>query len=148
LEKRIKAFMKKKPYTASADVDANGFTTHALQFTRNIPDSWSDSAAEAIEALRSVLDQCGYAAAVAGGVADPKNAYFPFADNVTDLNANVKGRCKDLPVQIRTSFVRSSLIREEIMLSGHSISFVTPTSTGFSHPFSFSPTTSCSGQAL
>lgn len=85
-------------------MDAEGFTIHAFKFTRNIPHSWADAAVEAIEALRSALDQCGYAAAVLGGKPAPTQAYFPFGDSVTDLDANTKGRCKDLPPEIQTLF--------------------------------------------
>jgi hypothetical protein len=104
LEKRIKTFFKKEPYKASAEVDADGVTTHALKFTRKIPDSWADSAGEAIEALRAALDQAGYAAAVLGGKTSPKNAYFPFSDTPTALDQTTAARCKDLPPEIRSLF--------------------------------------------
>jgi hypothetical protein len=104
LEKRIHTFFKKKPGGPFAETDANGITTHGFKFTRKIPDSWADVAVEAIEALRSALDQCGYAVAVRAGVAAPKNAYFPFADTPAELDANVKGRCKDLPPEISSLF--------------------------------------------
>lgn len=104
LEKRIATFFKKKPGTRVIETDAKGVTTHAFKFTRKIPESWADAAVEAIEALRSALDQCGYAVAVRAGVAEPKNAYFPFGDTVAELDANVKGRCKNLPPEISVLF--------------------------------------------
>lgn len=104
LEKRIQTFLKKEPYKRVEDVDAEGFATHAIKFTRDFPDSWVDAAVESIEALRSTLDQAGYAAAILGGVTDPKNAYFPIADKITDLDGVVKGRCRDIPAEIKTLF--------------------------------------------
>lgn len=104
LEKRIATFGKTHPGSLIAETDADGITTHAYKFSRKIPDSWADSAVEAIEALRSALDQCGYAVAVLSGVSDPKNAYFPFGDSAAELDANVKGRCKDLPPEISALF--------------------------------------------
>jgi hypothetical protein len=104
LEKRICSFLQKKPYERVEDVDSEGVTTHALKFTRDFPSSWADAAVEALEAFRSALDQTGYAAALLSGAANPKNAYFPIADTVVDLDGVVKGRCKDLPPEIATLF--------------------------------------------
>jgi hypothetical protein len=104
LEKRIRTFLDRKPYKPVADTDATGTTTHAIKFNRNFPDSWGDAAVEALEALRSALDQTGYAAAVLGGVANPKYAYFPIADTMTDLDALTKGRCKDIPATVSAIF--------------------------------------------
>lgn len=104
LEKRIQSFLQKKPYQRIEDMDSEGVTTHAFKFTRDFPESWADAAVESIEALRSALDQTGYAAAVLGGIANPKNAYFPIADSVGDLDSVVKGRCRDLPTEIKTLF--------------------------------------------
>ena len=104
LEKRIATFLEKKPYQRVQDVDTEGVTTHALKFTRNFPDSWANSAAKSLEALRSALDQTGYATAVIGGAVEPKNAYFPIADTAADLDGVIKGRCKDICPEIRTLF--------------------------------------------
>jgi hypothetical protein len=104
LEKRIATFFKKKPGESFSETDPKGITTHGYRFTRAIPDSWADGGAEAIEALRSALDQCGYAVAVKAGVTEPKNAYFPFGDTVTDLDGVTNGRCKDLPAEISALF--------------------------------------------
>jgi hypothetical protein len=104
LEKRIASFFKKDVGDRISEADDAGKIIHAFRFRRHIPNSWSDAAVEAIEALRSALDQCGYAIAVRSGVAEPKHAYFPFADNVVDLDANVKRACADLPQEIRNLF--------------------------------------------
>ncbi|HZL31417.1 MAG TPA: hypothetical protein VFC54_10210 [Pseudolabrys sp.] len=103
-EKRIQTFIKKKPYDRTEDTQADGTTIHALKFTRDFPDSWTDAAVESLEALRSALDQTGYAAAVLGGTPEPKNAYFPMGDTIADLDSVTGGRCKDLPAEVRTLF--------------------------------------------
>lgn len=104
LEKRIQTFLKKEPHKSIAETDADGTTVHALKFTRDFPESWADGAVEALEAFRSALDQTGYAAAVLGGVTEPKNAYFPMADTATDLDGVTRGRCRDLPDEIKALF--------------------------------------------
>jgi hypothetical protein len=104
LKKRIDSFFKKKPYKRVADMDAEGVTTHAFKSTRNFPNGWADATVEALEALRSTLDQIGYAVAVLAGAIEPKNAYFPIADTASGLDSVVKGRCKDLPAEIATLF--------------------------------------------
>jgi hypothetical protein len=104
LEKRIQTFFRRSPGERFAETDSNGFTVHGYRFARKVPNSWSDSGAEAIEALRSSLDQCGYAVAIRSGVVEPRSAYFPFGDSASDLDNVVKNRCKDLPAEIRTLF--------------------------------------------
>lgn len=104
LEKRIYTFMHKTPPGRGEEIDSEGWTVHSLQFSRPIPQSWGDSAGDAIEHLRSSLDQSGYAAAVLGGIKEPKNAYFPFADTPGQLATVIRGRCKDLPDAIADLF--------------------------------------------
>jgi len=104
LGKRIQTFFKKHPAVSTIEVDPDGFNVHCIKFARDFPDSWTDSAVEAIEALRSTLDQCGYAAGVLGGITNPKKAYFPFGDTPTELDNNVAGRCKDLRPEISALF--------------------------------------------
>jgi hypothetical protein len=104
LDKRIQTFLKKQPHKRVAEPDPDGSVVHAIKFTRNFPDSWVDAAVEALEAVRSALDQAGYAAAILGGAVDPKNAYFPIADTDADLDNVTKGRCRDLPREVSALF--------------------------------------------
>lgn len=57
LEKRIHSFFKKKPNSRVSETNSKGITTDALKFHKKLPVSCVDSAAEALEALRSALDQ-------------------------------------------------------------------------------------------
>lgn len=61
------------------------------------PEDLSDIAVEAIDALRSALDQACYAVSLP----PRKNAYFPIADDAAGLENVIKGRCRDLPVAIQ-----------------------------------------------
>jgi hypothetical protein len=67
-----------------------------LRLTRRIEDEFGDVAIEAMDALRSALDQACYGSAVSLGKVEPKSAYFPFADDAQQLENTIKGRCKDL----------------------------------------------------
>lgn len=104
LEKRIHDFMHKNTTFPWRGNRLEGWTVHSLKFSRPIPPSWADAAGDAIEHLRSTLDQSGYAAALLGGIKEPKNSYFPFADTSAQLANVVKGRCKDLPEAIADLF--------------------------------------------
>jgi hypothetical protein len=104
LDKRIQTFLKKQPHKRVAETDADGSVVHAIKFIRTFPNSWIDAAVEALEALRSALDQAGYAAATLGGAVSPKNAYFPIVDTDTELDRVTKGRCRDLPQKVSALF--------------------------------------------
>lgn len=104
LKKRIETFFKKNPPVRAAELDPDGWTVHCLKFARNMPESWSDAAGDALDALRSALDQCAYSAAVLGGATTPQNAYFPFADTAVNIENTIARRCKDLRPEVITLF--------------------------------------------
>lgn len=107
LDSRIEKFFKKQPHKRAVDLDADGLTElHKVKLTKPVPAQFSDRTAETIEALRSALDQTGYAVAILAGAVEPKSAYFPIAETDTGLEMVIKGRCKDLPPDI-VSFFRS-----------------------------------------
>jgi len=109
LNARAKAFFsgKKNPCTQVTETDADGITQlYKFKFTKPVPERLTDLAFEAAESLRSVLDQTGYATAIASGKTDPKATYFPIADSAVQLETDVikRGRCKDLPPEIVALF--------------------------------------------
>ena len=61
---------------------------------------------DAVNNLRSVLDQTACASAVANGKVSPKSTNFPFGDDLAGLNNNIDGRkvCKDIPPEIINLF--------------------------------------------
>lgn len=105
LKAAIEAFVKGKPYARVVEKDASsGAELHKIKMTTALPDQFTDLTMEIIEALRSALDQAGFACAVLTGKPDAKSALFPFADDESSLANAIKGRCKDLPADIVTLF--------------------------------------------
>lgn len=101
LDQRVKRFFDAKPYarvTERDDEDINDL--HKIKLTKSFPAGVTSVAAEAIEGLRSALDQAAYATAVLSGVRHPKSAYFPIASSADELNNVIRGRCKDIPHDI------------------------------------------------
>jgi hypothetical protein len=101
LEAKINAFVSEKPWSCVIE-DEPGLGGQAIKikFNRGLPEILPCIVFDAVNNLRSVLDQCGYAAALAGKVTDPKSAYFPFGDDIPGLDNVIKGRCKDVPPEI------------------------------------------------
>jgi hypothetical protein len=76
-----------------------------LRFNKSIPDTAEDVTAEALLALRSCLDQTGYAATIASGKVKPTSTCFPITSGTpTDLDNLIRRRCVDLPDQIKSIF--------------------------------------------
>jgi hypothetical protein len=107
LHKRIETFFKKAPYSRVIELDTDGVTQlHKFKFTKRLPNSCVLSATEALEALRSTLDQTGYAATVAAGKVSPKKTQFPIGDDATGLENLVKRKvAADLPDEILALFL-------------------------------------------
>jgi hypothetical protein len=107
LSSKGRPFFKRAPYARVVEPDPNGVNQlHKIRLTRQIPAKMTSVAVEAIENLRSALDQAGYITAVRSGLVEPKGAYFPIADSAAQLETDVIGRrrCKDLPPDILTLF--------------------------------------------
>jgi hypothetical protein len=104
LEREFQAFLDSKPYARVVEAHSNGTDQlHKIKFTRPLPGSLADVAADAADNLRSALDQAAYAIAHATGKANPQ-AFFPFAGSAAEFENALKGRCKDLPQDILTLF--------------------------------------------
>jgi hypothetical protein len=102
----INAFGKKKPWT-DAVIEPDGDGIHKslkIKFREWLPDTLGDAVVDGVDNLRAALDQTGFAVATLAGVSESKSAYFPFADSAEQLEIVTKGRCKDLPPEIRTLF--------------------------------------------
>jgi hypothetical protein len=100
----VSAFFQSHPYAQVAERNARGFEEHKIKLTRPIPDEITDLAYEAIEALRSALDQAVHPVAIACGVKNPDHILFPVADNASDFENVLKGRMKGVPPDIVTLF--------------------------------------------
>jgi hypothetical protein len=103
LDKKIVKFFKKQPYSRTIEDDIDGINkTHKIKLTKQIPIAFTDLAVEAIEGLRSTLDQATFAACISAGQSNPRNTYFPISDSPSELDNVIKGRCKDIPSDIIT----------------------------------------------
>ena len=106
LDRQVMIFLQEKPYKLVPEIDPDDQTYEIFKFkfTKRLPETWTHLAIEALEGLRSVLDQTAYACAIAAGKINPKFAYFPIADDLSGLETGIKGRTKDLPDKIVALF--------------------------------------------
>jgi len=103
-ERAIAKFKNDQPWAYIVDKESNPAEhIHKIKFERKLPDELPCILFDATNNLRAVLDQCGYAAAVAAGRPTDHIA-FPFSNSGVNFVNVVAGRCKDLPTQIRSLF--------------------------------------------
>jgi hypothetical protein len=106
----IDNFVNDKHWTYVVDRQTQpGQIIHKIAFTSPLPEILPCILFDAASNLRAVLDQTGYAAAIATGKAFPKKTSFPFGKDLTALNNNLDGRrsvCKDIPPEIVAGFRR------------------------------------------
>ena len=76
---------------------------HKVVPSEKVPDSTIDLTAEIVSALRTALDSAVFDIVQATGIADPRNAAFPFAGTIDEM-ASALGRCKDVPEPIKSLF--------------------------------------------
>lgn len=79
-------------------------TLHKIKAVILPPAELTDLVVEIGEGLRAALDLAGSAASSAAGVSNVKSAYFPFGRTEVDLDAAIRGKCKDLPPGIAEHF--------------------------------------------
>jgi hypothetical protein len=110
LDTAIFEYRSKHPPAPTCEPDEpDGRTkTYKFKFTAPFPDSWTHLPIEILEATRSALDQCAYAAAKLSGNKRLKRTQFPIADSLDDLNNLITGRkvCQDVPDSIVAIFRR------------------------------------------
>jgi len=102
-EAAFSAFVNEKPWAYVVDIEPEpGKNIHKIDFNKDLPQILSVIAFDAVNNMRAVLDQIGYAAAVASGKGSPKCTNFPFGDDITSFENNLNGRkvCRDVPPEI------------------------------------------------
>ena len=100
LELEINAFFNTSPFTKVIELEKNGSEeVHKIKFVKPMPVALSGIAFDAVNNLRSALDQAGFAVALAAGK-NGKNAHFPFGDNLTEVRGRIRRRSKDIPIEI------------------------------------------------
>jgi hypothetical protein len=103
----IDGFVNENPWTFDVDRQSKpGYCLHKIRFTKPFPELWPCILFDAVNNLRSTLDQCGYATAVASGASRTKFTKFPIGDDLSGLDKDIKGWCKDIPQDISTLFRR------------------------------------------
>jgi hypothetical protein len=105
LEAEVERFSDSKPYINVREMDADGVTQLCkIKLANAFPDGLGDIAADAVDNLRSALDQIGYAAAVASNSSSLKHTAFPFGKTVSDVDNAIRGRSKDIPAEVTAVF--------------------------------------------
>jgi hypothetical protein len=107
LNAKINEFVSNQPWSHKVEADPlnPAYEVHKVVFERRLPVDLPNIVFDAANNLRAVLDQCGYASAVAGGKIEPKRCQFPFGDDAAGIDAVIgRGRCKDLPPGILALF--------------------------------------------
>jgi len=100
LEGEISSYIKSDPYTCIVDSNTEpGKDIHKIKLTKPMPAAILGITFDALNNLRSALDQSGYAVAIAARKTG-KNAHFPFGDNVTEVDDCKKRRSKNIPTEI------------------------------------------------
>ena len=77
--------------------DKPGYIVCKMRLTKTLPAGISEMVGDCVDNLRAALDHTLYAVAVAAGTPKPRNAYFPFSSDSSTFEANLKGRCADVP---------------------------------------------------
>lgn len=95
LERQIAQFFKTEPYGQTVEIDIDtGEKIYKYKLTKPMPVRLKGIARDAVVNLRSALDQVMFAL---GG----RGNYFPFSDNAREFETNMKGRCKNIPNEIK-----------------------------------------------
>src|ERR1700680_383360 len=104
IESSIRAFLETQPYARAVECNAQRWEEHKLKLTRPIPDDITDFTYEAIEALRSSLDQAIHVVALACGAKNIERLHFPVADSPAYFNSEIGKWLRDFPPDIIALF--------------------------------------------
>jgi hypothetical protein len=107
--KIVNEFVDSKPWTEFVDKDTDpSRDLYKLKFTQALPEMLPCILFDAANNLRAVLDQAGYASAVAAKSPSLKATKFPFGPTERDFKNDLARWCKDLPPEIRAIFESSN----------------------------------------
>ncbi len=97
LERRINEFYKSEPCGIVVETDPNtSEEVYKVKLIKPMPADLEGITGDAVDNLRSVLDQAGYAVSIG----TRKKTAFPFADSEAQLQNVINRSCKDLPKEI------------------------------------------------
>ncbi len=97
LKRLLQEFSDSKPYGRVIESTPNGFEEHKIKILKKIPDAITDLTYEAIEALRSSLDQAIFVVATEAKLGRPDKVHFPIADDSVDFENSLKSWLKEFP---------------------------------------------------
>jgi hypothetical protein len=104
LHHRIEGWMSQSPYAKIIEADSKpGWEVHKIKLVQPFPETFGNIVGDLVGNLREVLDNAGYAIAVAANSPKTKNTAFPFASNVSQMASSI-GRSADLPKEIQSLF--------------------------------------------
>jgi hypothetical protein len=105
----VRDFVDSRPWAYVIDGESEpGNDIHKITFRGEIPEFLPCVLFDAANNLRAVLDQAGYAAAVASGRNNPTKCKFPFGDTLTDITRHVdagRNSFEHLPKDILDLFI-------------------------------------------
>jgi hypothetical protein len=97
IKSRLGSYYAMNPYTKLVERNAEGLDEYKIRLTVDLPEVITDLTYEALEALRSALDQATYTIAALSQVDRPDLIHFPVANTPGDFENVIKGRLKGLP---------------------------------------------------
>jgi hypothetical protein len=104
LRERIEGWMSLNPYAKVIEPDTKpGWEVHKIKLVTPLPPEIINLVGDVLGNLREVLDNAGYAIAVAANSPKTDCTAFPFASDVSHMSSSI-GRSKDLPPQIQSLF--------------------------------------------
>src|SRR5260370_14306351 len=100
LEGEVVAFWNSNPYSNAVEQNADGTEDfHKIKLVKPMPISLPGIAFDAINSLRSALDQSGYSVGIAAKTKG-KNSHFPFGDSIAEVQSRIGSSSKDIPKDI------------------------------------------------
>jgi hypothetical protein len=104
LHRRISEWMNHDPYAKVVEPDSQpGWEVHKIKMVKPFPPEIANIVGDLVGNLREVLDNAGYAIALAVNPAKTKNTAFPFASDLTQMASSI-GRSAHLPKEIQSLF--------------------------------------------
>jgi hypothetical protein len=93
LEQEINIFLNTRPYATVTEPDADGINQiHKVKLTESLPDEFAVITSDAVNNLRTALDQAWHAIAVtSGAIKVTGEAYFPIANSFREFEVMLKG---------------------------------------------------------
>ena len=104
LNRRIdKFFQQKNLYTVFSEPDPHNsqHLTTKMRLIKKFPEGLSELTGNTVGDLRSALDHGLFGIAAIGKPTTKRlNAQFPFSSDTAHFENNLRGRCKDVPVEL------------------------------------------------